>query len=193
MYDFIEGNVEERSPTQVVLRAGPIGYCITVPLSTSDMVPSQGVVRIYTHQLIREERIYLYGFASRTEREIFLLLNAVGGIGPQMALKVLSGLSPGEFVEAVINGRTEVLTRVKGIGSKMADRMVFELRESAAGLSCKLDLGTESHEKLVLSDAMLALVKLGFSNADAQKAVAAARKALDGEITCEALIRQALG
>jgi Holliday junction DNA helicase RuvA len=193
MYDFIEGNVEERSPTQIVLRAGPIGYRFTVPLSTSDTIPSQGVVRLYTHQLIREERIYLFGFASQTEREIFLLLNAVSGIGPQMALKVLSGLSPADFVGAVTNGRTEVLTRVKGIGPKMADRMVFELRESALGLSCKLDLGSEPHEKLVLSDAMLALVKLGFSNADAQKAVGVARKALDGEITCEALIRRALG
>lgn len=192
MYDFIDGNVVEKSAAQVVLKAGDIGFRITVPLSTSEALQG-GSARIYTVVLVRDEKIEIFGFLTRLEREVFQLLDSVGGIGPQLAMKVLSGMSAADFVSACAEGGTARLMGIRGIGKKTAERIILELKETAADLLAGLGEVPASAEEKAVADASVALVKLGLGGSEARKAVEAARKALAGNVTCEALIRKALG
>ncbi len=192
MYDFIDGNVVEKSPAQIVLKAGDIGFRITVPLSTSEALQGSGA-RIYTVVLVRDEKIEIFGFLTRLEREVFQLLDSVSGIGPQLAMKVLSGMSAADIISAIAEGCAARLTGIRGIGKKTSERIVLELRDTASEILTGLGEIPASAEDKAVADAMVALVKLGLGNSEARKAVEAARKALAGNVTCEALIRKALG
>jgi Holliday junction DNA helicase RuvA len=191
MYDFIEGTVVEKSPAQIVVRAGDIGYRLTVPLTTVDSLPPDGKVRLFTSLHIREDRIEIFGFLTNREREMFLLLNSVQGLGPKMAIKILSGMSPAAFVTAVTEGRTGELKRVRGIGPKVAGRIVLELKDSVTRLGAGT-AGASAGGDQTMSDAIVALVKLGFTGTEAKKAVRSACVSLGDGASCEDLIRKAL-
>ncbi len=191
MYDFFEGEVVEKRPATIVLAVNGVGYRFLVPLSTSEAVPRSGTVRLFTHLHVREDALKLYGFCTAEERTAFQALISVTGVGPAVAITVLSGISVAEFLEA-IEARDEArLRRVRGIGPKIAQRILFELSESLPLLLSRARLGP-SRPAPRSEDALLALQSLGFTQAVAEKAVKRALgEAQDGE-TVEALVRRAL-
>lgn len=190
MIDTITGEPLELGQDHVVIEANGIGYRIFVSQATRAELPEvEGPVRLFTHLQLREDGIDLYGFSRTEERELFRLLLGVTGIGPRLALQVLSSMTPARFCAALLGKRTEELQQIKGIGRKTAERMVLELRDSLG----KLPL--EEGPVAVLSDrgelAFQALRSLGFTATEARRAVERAQAANE-EASTEELIRRAL-
>src|SRR5690242_8844532 len=137
MISFLHGKVVEALPTQAIIEVGGVGYDVLIPLSSYDKLPQPGQeVKLLTQLVVREDAHILYGFASAPERDLFrLLVNNVSGIGPKIALNVLSGISVTAFRGAVANGDTKALAQISGVGKKTAERIVVELKDKvgAAG------------------------------------------------------------
>ena len=191
MFDFIRGVVAERSPTRIVVDVGGVGYLLKVPLSTFEKVPPSGEVSLLVHTYVREDRLDLYGFATHDERRLFEMLLNVNGVGPNMALTVLSGSTPAQFRRAVEAGDAAALKTIKGVGEKKAQRLVVELKDTVADLAVAggpAPTGPEAASE----EAVRALESLGLSRARSQKAVAAAAKEVGPDATTEALVREAL-
>ena len=131
MITFLEGQLVESLPTQIVVAVQGIGYLIHIPLSSFDKLPQPGAsVKILTHLQIREDAHLLFGFMTSAERDLFrLLVNHVSGIGPKTALDVLSGITVAQFKAAVVKGDAALLSKTKGIGKKTAERMIVELKD----------------------------------------------------------------
>ena len=129
MISFLHGKVVEALPTQVIIEVAGVGYEVLIPLSSYDKLPAPGQeVRILTHLAIREDAHILYGFMTAPERELFrLLVNTVSGIGPRIALNVLSGMNVASFRGAIATADVKALSQISGVGKKMAERMVVEL------------------------------------------------------------------
>ncbi len=195
MICFLEGTLEDKQPTRVVMNVGGVGYEVFIPLSTYDRLPKQGEgCRVLTYDHIREGDRTLYGFIRETDRDVFELLLGITGIGPKIALSALSGLSPREIKAAVVEGDVKRLSSVSGIGKKMAERMVVELRhkltdadalEAVSGASDEPD----DHR---LRDAVLALIALGYKQADAQKLARDAITRCAPDDSVEAIVKKAL-
>lgn len=172
MITFIKGPLIEVHPTHVVIEAGGLGYEVFIPLSSFDKLPAPGqVFTLHTHLSIREDAHVLYGFASTAERELFrLLIDKVSGIGPKTALAVLSGMNLTHFKSAVATGDIKSLSRIPGVGKKTAERMVVELKDkmdiTATWEAASADRSRDPQEQQV-TDAVLALVSLGYKQADA--------------------------
>lgn len=195
MYDFLEGRLSERRPTRVVLDVGGVGYDIAVPLGADFAAHSQdGKLRIWTHLIVREDAHLLYGFAQREQREVFRLLLSVRGVGPAVALAVLSRLSREELLAAITAQDPTALLAVKGIGQKTADQILLDLRDKAARLlAAPADelVPRPRPETGALEDAVRALVSIGYSDKEARRNVErAARKVDPADI--ERLVRTAL-
>ena len=192
MYDRLTGSVIERSLTQVVLDVNGIGYALTVPISTSNSLPPSGNVTLLTHLYVREDQLRLFGFATRAERRLFRMLIGVSGIGPSIALAILSGSSVGAFRSAVESGDCASLSQIKGIGRKTAERIIVDLREQIKTIEIDGEQVLSEHDQMSL-DASRALQSLGYSRSAAEKAV---RKALsdlgDLAVSTENLVRAAL-
>lgn len=192
MYDYIHGRMVSKSPTHLILESAGIGYYISIPLSTYDNIPEHGEVKIYTQLFIRDDLLCLFGFATTDERAIFKLLISVSGIGPKIALAILSGSPLDDFKEAIVNENVSFLSKIKGIGKKTAERIVLELKESIKGVSLPpASKETAKKDKLV-DDAIMALISLGFVRSVAEKAVNNALKTFKTEQGIEELIRHAL-
>ena len=131
MYEFLSGRLVARRPDRAVVEAGGIGYRLLIPLSTFERLPPKegAAVKLFLHHHLREDREALYGFATEEEREFFELLNSVSGVGPALALSVLSALPFDAFRSAVLAGDAAAVTRVKGVGKKVAARLLLELAE----------------------------------------------------------------
>ncbi|MCP3986469.1 MAG: Holliday junction branch migration protein RuvA [bacterium] len=135
MISRIEGNLLEKSPTRVVIDVGGVGYELLVPLSTFSALPDEGktvALRVHTH--VRQEAFLLYGFATAREKAVFELLLHASRVGPKLAQTILSGVEAGELIEAIRSGQVAVLRAAPGVGAKMAERIVVELRDRAAEL-----------------------------------------------------------
>jgi holliday junction DNA helicase RuvA len=176
MIERLEGKLVHRGPTVVHLEAGPFQLELSVPLSTSQKLPEEGhPVQLWTHLLWREDGPVLFGFITRSERELFRLLLLVQGIGPRIALSVLSHLSPLAVTRQIRQRSVEGLTQVPGIGSKTAGRILVELGPRVDHLVLEDDqtAGAISGSKPVPGeeDAVLALTALGYPARDARKAV----------------------
>ncbi len=170
VYDSIQGTVLAKSPTATTLRAGGIGYVLRIPLSTYEALPSKGEnAHLWVHLVVREDEWRMFGFATNSEREVFRALIRVSGVGPVVALSLLSGFEPRELQASVSHGDVASLTRVKGVGKKTAERIVVELREvfsqTADDVPAPMTTGTATH------DAVRALINLGLTPADAAKRV----------------------
>jgi len=197
MIAFLQGKLVEAIPTQVLLEVNGIGYEVLIPLSSFDKLPQPGQpVKLLTHLVIREDAHILYGFMSGPERELFrLLINNVSGIGPKIALNVLSGISVTAFRGAVANQDIKALSQISGVGKKTAERVVVELKDriGVAGaweaLSAQRALSPEDQK---LNDASLALIALGFKQVEAHEAVRKAQTALGPQTTVEDLVRACL-
>lgn len=197
MITFVEGTLEEVLPNQIVVNAGGIGYQILIPLSSYNKLPSQGgSLRVLTHHHIREDAQLLYGFSTSEERDLFRLLMAhVSGVGPKLALAILSGMTVDQFKSAVVTSDIAAISRISGVGKKTAERVVLELKDKL-GVAAEWEAasrenapaGTERH----LHDAVLALISLGYRQLEAHKAVKAVLPRLASESSAEDMVREAL-
>ena len=196
MISFLRGTVIEVLPMRLIIEAGGVGYDVHIPLSTYDKLPQPGAeAKILTHLVVREDAHILYGFATNEERDLFLLLvNNVSGVGPKLALAVLNGISPLSFRGAVVAGDIAGLSKLKGVGKKTAERIIVELRDkvgvSAAWEAASAQQGL-SPEDQHINDAVLALISLGYKQAEAHKTVKAIRDA-QPKATLEELVKEAL-
>ena len=201
MITFVEGTLEEVLPTMIVVNAGGIGYQILIPLSSYNKLPVMGTrLRILTHHHVREDLQLLYGFSSAEERDLFrLLLAHVSGVGPKLALSILSGMSVAQFKGAVVTSDITAISRVSGVGRKTAERVVLELKDKL-GVAAKWEAAsrenTPSGIDRHLHDAVLALISLGYKQVDAHKAVKAILPGLASQdpekISVEDVVRESL-
>ena len=189
----LQGIIVEPLPNQLVVDVQGVGYQVNIPLSTYDrLAPQAGdKVTLHTHLHIRETAHTLYGFASLEEKDVFLLLiDRVSGIGPSIAMAVLSGMPVTGFKAAVANGEVALLTKVKGLGKKTAERIVLELRDKV-GVADAWKAASEGAVSTAAGDAELALISLGYKQVEARKAIKAAQ-GVDAKADTETLIKAAL-
>lgn len=197
MITFLEGQIEEKHPTHLVINVGGVGYEVLISLNSYDRLPLPGDrVRILTFDLVREDDHILYGFMTADERQVFTRLLSVSGIGPKTALAVLSGLSVRELKVAIKDADIKRLSSISGIGKKTAERMVVELRDKfgAGEILEAMAAGSQAVEKDVrLRDAVLALISLGYKRPEAQELILrlSAQPGL-AEADVETLVRKAL-
>ena len=197
MIAFLEGTLAESLPTQIVVNVHGVGYQVMIPISSFERLPPPGAaVKILTHLAVREDAHVLYGFCTAGERDLFrLLLHHVTGVGPKIALAVLSGLSVEMFKSAVVAGDTGTISKISGVGKKTAERIVLELKDKvgvAAEWEASSAKNAPSQEDVRLHDAVLALISLGYKQVEAHKAIRAVMKTGNEMPTSEELIRQAL-
>ena len=197
MITFLDGTLVEALPTLIVVAVHGVGYQVQIPLSSFDKLPATGQsVKILTHLQVREDAHVLYGFMTAAERDLFrLLINHVSGIGPKTALDVLSGTSITAFKAAVVSSDVASLARTKGIGKKTAERIIVELKDKV-GVAAAWEAASSAHapsgQDLQINDAVLALISLGYKQADAHKAVKQALLNAAGNADSEELVRQGL-
>jgi Holliday junction DNA helicase RuvA len=173
MITFLRGTLVEKQPTRAVLDVGGVGYEVMIPLSSYDRLPLTGEsCYILTVDHVREDAHLLFGFMSDDEREMFGTLTGVSGIGPKLALSALSGLTVRDIKSAVVEGDIKRISSISGVGKKMAERIIVELRHRiSAGDALEAVAGRSGETNDELRDAMLALVALGYKADDAQKMV----------------------
>lgn len=197
MYHYLRGRVAEKTLTSVVVDAGGVGFEIMVPLSTSQKLPAVGEeIKLLTHFVVREDAHLMFGFLTKEEQSLFRLLISVTGIGPKMAMTILSGLGMNDLKRAIVQGSIEILSSISGIGRKTAERLVIELREKIAieGIQ-KETHGIEAlkGQEALIEDSLQALLSLGFKKQNAKSAI---QKALasgkQNEWSAEALVRESL-
>ncbi|MFN7920422.1 MAG: Holliday junction branch migration protein RuvA [Bryobacteraceae bacterium] len=187
MIAHLRGTILEKHPNQVVVEAMGVGYDVTIPVSTYSSLPDSGAtvaLRIHTH--VREDAIALFGFATSQEKALFERLISVSGIGPKLAITVLSGLAVADLVSAIRGGQVERLVRVPGIGKKTAERLVVELRDKLDAVGAdKTPVAAAVPVAGALSpledDVLSALVNLGAQRAQAEAALRKAKSAGVGE------------
>lgn len=195
MIAYLKGVLAEKEITRVVVECHGVGYEAAIPLSTFDRLPAEGAeVKLYTHHEVREDAQLLFGFATKPERDMFRLVTTVSGVGPKLALAVLSGLTVGDLQLAVSQGDAKRLAAVKGIGKKTAARIVVELKDKINPIEALANATAETSREqgAVLRDAMLALAALGFSEDIARAKV---QQVLDGEpglADVETILKRAL-
>src|SRR6476660_4529655 len=176
MITFLEGKLMTGLPTQAVIDVNGVGYEVFIPLSCYDKLPAVGQpIEILTHLHVREDAHILYGFMTAPERDLFrLLVNHVSGIGPKLALAVLSGMSVNNFKAAVVNSDVAALSKISGLGKKTAARIVLELKDKL-GVAAAWEAASAAHaptpEEEQANEAVLALIALGYKQVDAHKAV----------------------
>lgn len=191
MYDYIKGNVAELTPTYVVLDNHGVGYMINISLNSFNALQHQeDVVKVYVYEVIREDAHLLYGFTERRERELFLLLISVSGVGANTARMILSSLTPSDLEQTIASENVGILKSVKGIGAKTAERIIVDLKDKIK-LSTDTLLDKSQVTSEVFDEAMSALVMLGFTKQMSQKAL---KKLFTAEptITVEQAIKKAL-
>ena len=192
MIAYLNGIIAEKHPTTVVIDINGIGYEVIVSLSTSQALPGAGEkAKILTYFHVREDIQLLFGFATEEEKGLFKLLLSVSGIGPKMAITILSGLRSDEFTRAIQNQDIVTLNSISGVGKKTAERILMELKDKISGGPGKGAPAAASHEDDKLSDAILALISLGYNKASAQTAL---KKAFsqNPDSSVEELIRESL-
>lgn len=196
MIEVLEGTLLAKSPQKVVLNIGGVGFGVQIPASTFHALPDEGEnCRLWTFLAVRENEINFYGFATREERELFLILQGVKNVGGRTALDILSHVSPDRFVGAIVAEDLVSLTRIPGIGKKTAERLIFELKEKitkleiepeAAAAASKIPLGSLAEE------AVKGLIFLGCNLSVAQRAVTKAHEIVGPDAPVEILIKEAL-
>lgn len=198
MIGSLHGVIREKQPPQLLLDVNGVGYEVDAPMSTFYRLPEVGQsVTLFTHLVVREDAHLLYGFFSHEERLLFRTLLKVNGVGPRLALTILSSINPDEFVQCVVHNDTASLIRLPGVGKKTAERLIIEMRDKLAAWQqdspIELNILTPVTERgsrnQVLQDAISALIALGYKPQEASRAVA---KVDDGALSSEEIIRKAL-
>lgn len=189
MIAWLQGRILDRTQTgKIVLNVNGVGYDIETSLPSFFRLEAMNdEVALHIHTIVREDALLLYGFLDKQERAVFRALIKVNGVGPKMAIAILSSISPDDFVNCIQQKNTAALTQLPGIGKKTAERLVVEMRDSLQQLS--LNLHVESPLSQHNEQAIQALEALGYRPQEARKVI---RDIDDGKKTCEQLIRQAL-
>ena len=192
MISYLEGKLVEKNPTLVVLDINGIGYEVNIPVSTYEKLDNLGQrVKLLTYQYVREDTLQLYGFFTPPERETFKLLLSVSGIGPRLALGVLSCISVADFQRSVLEEDIDILTNISGIGRKTAQRLVVELKDKLGKVELKeLEIGERIGTKE--NEAVLALVSLGYGKLEARRVVQQVIGQSKGKLVVEELVKKAL-
>jgi len=194
MIGFLEGRLRAKNPEGVIVDVQGVGYSVQVPLSTFYELPETGqTVSLNIHTHVREDAIQLFGFRTVAEKEMFLLLTAVNGVGPKLAIGILSGISPDELRLVVERQDHARMKNIPGVGKKIAERVVLELRDKVKGRQRDKSEPVQPFTGGdVLSDAFSALVNLGYKPAEAEKAISRARKDLGESPSLEDLLKHTL-
>lgn len=193
MYYYIKGTLVQKSDNYIVVDANGIGYMINTSLTTLNALgASGGEVTIYTYLNVREDAMELYGFSAQEEKNMFIHLISVSGVGPKAALNMLSAASPAKLAAAVVTNDVKTITKAQGVGPKLAQRVILELKDKLKteelGIDFEdADMPVEMTDNR--SEAISALVVLGYSPSDAQKAVGR----VDASLEVEEIIKKALG
>lgn len=190
MYEYIEGQIDEINPALLVIESNGVGYAVHISLNTFSALNGKKQARIFTHLIVREDAHLLYGFSSRSERELFRQLLSVNGVGAATALMMLSSLSPDEIISAISTENINLLKSVKGIGLKTAQRIIIDLKDKLSKVPVTGQILVPSDNTLQ-NEALSALVMLGFSRKDAEKAVVGILTGMPGA-NVETVIKQAL-
>ena len=176
MIDYIKGELTELTPAIAVVEAARVGYAMNISLNTFTAIQGKKEVKLYVHEAIREDAHVLFGFAAKKEREMFLLLITVSGVGPNTARMVLSSMSPAELCNSISTGNERMIKTIKGIGLKTAQRIIVDLRDKIVtlGITQEIPAGGSIEQPVnnqVKDEAVSALTMLGFSPAPSQKVV----------------------
>lgn len=169
MIAHLQGKVSLKSPAYVVIDCGGVGYGVQISLNTYEKMGDSQQVKLLTHLAIKEDSHTLYGFAEEEERQLFLLLIAVNGIGTNTARMILSSLKPSEIKAAIISGNWTLLKTIKGIGPKTAQRMVIELQDKVKKTESNDLVQSSTYSSPAFEEALSALVTLGFNKSEAEK------------------------
>lgn len=192
MFAQLRGVLLEKHPNQAIVEVGGVGYDVTIAVSTYSKLPDAGAeVRLKIHTHVREDALALYGFLTDAEKALFEKLIAVSGIGPSLAVKVMSGMEAKELVGAIRRNETERLVRIPGVGKKTAERIILELRDKLPPVAGEEQTAAAPAMGVVEQDVMSALLNLGCARPAAEAAVRKA-KATGGEMEFEPLFRRAL-
>ena len=200
MFDYIKGTLAEKSPSAAVIDAAGVGYELVIPLSTFEALPAEGgQVKLFTHHYVREDMQKLYGFSSRSERELFRQLISISNIGPKTALSILSGVSPQDLVSCIARGDATRLRKIPGVGDKTAQRLIVELKgkpgltagdaPQAGGRSAGAAAGRGGAER---SQAFDAMISLGYNEKQVQAALARVDSVIEEDAAVEEWIKKAL-
>ena len=192
MFDFIYGNIACKNPTTVTIETNGIGYKLHIPLSTFEKISDKEKAKLFTKLTIRDDEIKIYGFYSLEEREMFNLLLSVNGVGSNVALTILSSSSISQFESYVVSNDPKSLQRIKGIGKKTAERIILELKESIKSILPFSTSPAETKNMAIISDAIMAMISLGYAKSEAEKAVSKATDNIDVTEGVEVLIKEAL-
>jgi Holliday junction DNA helicase RuvA len=188
MIGYLEGQLLDKTPGQIVLKVGGVGYQVLIPLSTFYTLPDPPApVALLIHTRIQDDALNLYGFTTIEEKNLFLSLLNIPRIGAKMALNILSGISPGDFALALASGDVKRLAGIPGIGKKSAERIVLELKDK---VGAPVPGRPAAPGDRLAADALSALLNLGYPKNVAEKALDAARH--QGATTLEDLLRQSL-
>ena len=195
MIEYLKGEIAELTPAMAVIDCNGVGYGVNISLNTYSAIQSLKSIKLYIYEGIREDAYVLYGFATKQERELFLLLITVSGIGGNTARMILSALSPVELCNVISSGNDKLLKTVKGIGLKTAQRIIVDLKDKIAVTETEVALGSStqlsSAHSEVHEEAVAALTMLGFPQAPSHKVVTAILKE-EPELTVEKVIKLAL-
>lgn len=196
MISYVRGKITAKAPTSVTIEINGVGLEILIPLSTFETIGEPDAeAQLLTYLHVREDALVLFGFATVEEKELFRNLLSVSGIGPKLALGIISGSKIPELYKNIADGNEAALTRVKGLGKKTAQRLIIDLKDKAkAQLGRMGDLGTTVSKVApnVIEEAILAMMSLGYSRNEAEKAISKVARISDKGVSVEKLVRDAL-
>lgn len=190
MIAHLQGKLVEKSPTQIIIDCGGVGYHVNISLHTYSLLPNTDFIKVYTHLQIKEDAHTLFGFVEKSEREIFKMLLSVSGIGASIARTMLSSLDPKQITNAIASGDVVAIQSIKGIGSKTAQRVILDLKDKVLKLY-DLDEVSMSQSNTNRDEALSALEVLGFLRKSSERVVEKIVKE-DPEASVESIIKKAL-
>lgn len=194
MFAYIEGSLVVCEPAFVVIDVGGIGYELKITLGTFSAIKSMSKVKLFTYSHIKEDSYTLYGFIDQSEKNLFMALISISGVGPATGVMILSSLSPQEIQQAILTDNAPVIQSVKGVGAKTAQRIILELKDKLLKENLVVSTGQNylvSHNSLQ-EEALSALVTLGINKNVAEKAIINNLKNADNDLTVEELIKRVL-
>ena len=194
MIYHLNGRLIEKHPTHIVIECGGVGYLVSISLTTFEALPDDETLFLNIHMVVREDSQTLYGFATKEERSMFLLLISVSGVGANTARLILSAMDSAAASEVIASGDVDAMKKVKGIGAKTAQRIIIDLRDkvgvSTGGGGAKSEISFQHNT--VKNEALMALTTLGFDKSRVEKTLEQILDEADNDYSLEALIKQAL-
>ena len=191
MYDYLSGKIDRITPTEVIIDCGSVGYFMHISLNTFEVLKDKKEAKVYAHLIVREDSHTLYGFATTNERQLYVKLVGVNGVGPSTARMILSSMNVDDVVSAITNSNIAMLKSIKGIGPKAAQRLVVELQDKLGGIGSD-DAYSLSGGSTEMDEATEALISLGFAKPAVGKILMRISMESGNNLTTEELIKKSL-